>query len=474
MPTVTFYQDLAKPNSTHIPTSSVASGDCVFKHPTDLYNPTIVFNGDCHNATSFSLLGKYYWVTKMVSVRDDVWEVTGKKNLLATYQGSIGLASAFIQYADTKDNYVIPDSRLGMESGNYTLYSQNVDCSDFISVNNTYVTVACCAIGCIEECLVTTTELNQILNPFVGASSTDIQKALGSGQEACINAIRGAFWLPLNYSGIGATTSGTIKFGTLDTGIPRRLSPSVIYRSPEKSISFAGFTDWRNVNATIELALPLYGNVSIPVESILPNLGTDSLMVVPTLYVRYYINLYSGDYTIEIYRKVASSGGGTQHLIVTMVSGNCAVTLPVGTTLNNAAPRMIGAMAGVVGGAMSGNWGGAIESTAEAYGILTQAVNTSKPTAISTGGGGCAYAYRENIAATFYGKIYTHSNPNDVSIKSTIGVPVMKMGTIAAITSQGSGSGFVQGQDIKLVGTMTEDERNQIETLFNQGIFYET
>lgn len=470
MPTVTFYQDLAKPNSTHIPTSSVASGDCVFKHPTDLYQPTIVFYGDCHNATSFSLLGKYYWVTKMVSVRDDVWEVTGKKNLLATYQGSIGLASAFIQYADTKDNYVIPDQRLGLEAGNYTVHSQNIDCSSFININNPYITVATCAIGSLQEYHMTSTELQTILNPFATATAADIQKALGSGTEACINAIRGAFWMPLNYGGgdISMSTSGTIEFGTLDTGVPARTT-AIIARSSEKAINFAGFTDWRNVNATIELLLPLYGNVSIPVESILPNLGNDNLMTVPTIYVRYYFNLFSGDYTIEIYRYANSI-----KIPITVVSGNCAVTIPIGTLYDTAASQMIGAMAGIAGNALTGNLMGAMGDVGTAYGILTQAVNTSKPAAISTGGGGCAYVYRENIAATFYGKIYTHSNPNDVSIKSTIGVPVMKMGTIAAITAQGSGSGFVQGQDIKLVGTMTEDERNQIETLFNQGIFYET
>lgn len=479
MPEVTFYQDLAKPNSTHIPTSVVLSGDCLLKHPTDLYNPTIVFNGDVHNATSFKLLGKYYWVTNMVSVRNGVWEVTGKKNVLATYQGSIGLASGFIQYADTADNKFVPDDRLGVKVGDYNLMSLLIDVP-FIESSNPYVNVSIVATDHVEEVLMTTTEMNQLLNQFQGAGTSAIQKALGSGQEACINAVRGAFWMPLNYGGQGSpsiqTPGGTITFGAdIDSGVTRRLPPSICWQASAISITLIGYTDWRNANAIISLTLPLYGNIDIPVSDILtPDLGGSSFPNIPTIYVQYSFNLYSGDYTIEIYKLVAGGGGTSVHQTITTVSGNCAVAIPVGASVNNAAPRMIGAMANMVGSAASGNWGSALGSTAEAYGILTHTATTSQPRAVSTGGGGNPYCFRKKISATLHTRIYTHIDPNDFSVKSTIGVPVMKMGTIAATVSSGTGGGYVQGCDLQMTGTMTETEREEIESLFNKGFYYVT
>lgn len=481
MPEVTFYQDLAKPNSTHIPTSVVLTGDCLLKHPTDLYNPTIVFNGDVHNATSFKLLGKYYWVTNMVSVRNGVWEVTGKKNLLATYQGSIGLASGFIQYADTADNKFVPDDRLGIKVGDYNLMAMEVNVP-FISSTNKYVNVSIVATDHVEEVLMDTTEMNQLLNQFQGAGTSAIQKALGSGQEACINAVRGAFWMPINYDGgtgcpaISTPGGGTIEFGAdIDSGVPRRLPPAICWRASEIAITVMGYTDWRNANAILSLTLPLYGNIDIPVSDIVTaDLGSGTFPNIPTIYVQYSFNLYSGDYTIEIFKLNSSGGGASVHQTITTVSGNCAVAIPVGASVNNAAPRMIGAMANMIGSAASGNWGSALGSTAEAYGILTHTATTAQPRAISTGGGGNPFCTRNSIAVTLHTRIYTHIDPNDFAVKSTIGVPVMKMGTIAATTALGTGGGYVQGCDLQLTGTMTETEREEIESLFNKGFYYVT
>lgn len=473
MPTVTFYGDTQKTNSTHIPSTTVISGDCVFKHPTDLYNPTIVFNGDCHLATSFKVLNKYYWVTKMVSVRDGVWEVTGRENVLATHKSYIGLSRGFVQYADTANNYAVPDTRLAVEAGSNILGTSET-LLNFIYNANAMVSVGITCIDHNEVNLMSTTELRSLLSAYSGKTPTQIQKALGAGEVTCLNSITGAFWLPLNYSALNAidTPGGNIWFGTdIDSGITRRRVSAIVVRSSEITIPVpVSLVDWRAINSTLELIMPLYGNITIPGTSLLNNDGSDNVALVMNIYARYYFNLYSGDYTIELYRKV----DGGKKLPLSIVSGNASVPIPVGANIDNSASRMIGAMAGIVTGAFSGQWGNALGNTAEAYGILTHTLNTSTPVTISTGGGGSPYVYDATIKATLYFNPLSVPNPNSDDIKKTIGVPVMRSEVISTIVAGGTGSGYVQGKDLALTGIMTDNERQEIESLFNQGFFYET
>lgn len=471
MPTVTFYADSQRANSTHIPSSNVISGDCLLKHPTDLYNPTIVFNGDCHTATQFSLMGKYYWITKMVSVRDDVWEVTGKENVLATFKTAIGNGIGYIAYADTKNNYTIPDDRIGVKAAtslvNYTTQELR-----FLDPGNIYVSVGITCIDHIEVNLMSLDALRILLSPYSGASTTAIQKALGAGEVTCLNSITGAFWLPLDYDELGEIYSpgGNIKFGTdLTTNVTRKTSHHILCESGEISFSIPTINDWTVVNATLELRMPLYGVISIPAVNVCSSALDGSLTMDSQLYTNYHFNLYSGDYVIEVYRKTGLSSVKT---MLATVSGNCAVQIPVGANIDNAAVNMIGAMGSMVGNTLSGNWGEAIGNAAEGYGILTHCINTSQPVVINSGTGGVPI-----VADTIIAILTRHDlnviDPNMQPIKQSMGVPVKRQDKISTIVASGTGSGYVQGTNLNVSGVFTATEREEIESLFRNGFYYE-
>ena len=473
MPTVQFFSDTQKTNSTHTPLTIVASGDCYLKHPTDLFNPTIVYNGNCQTATQFALMGKFYWVTNMVSVRNGVWEVTGKINVLATYKTAIGNASGYISYADTKSNWVIPDTRLPVEAGSNILQTNETLVNWILETASTY----CVGITCIdhnEVNVMSRSELYSLLSPYSGATPTSIQKALGAGEVTCLNSITSCIWFPLNLTTMGVidVPGGNIFFGTdLDSGVPRRRLTGSIWRSPEISIDLGlNFVDWRAVNSTVELLLPFYGSITIPGTSLIKNDGSDNLSMDSTIYVKYYINLRTGEFTAEVYRKVTT---GSHRLSLAVVSGSIGIQIPIGAVVDLAANKMIGSMAGLVTNAFTGQWGAALGNTAETYGILTHTVNTSQPITVTSGGGGSPYVF-PSIKATVYFNPVSVPNPNDASIKATIGVPVGKIDTISNVIASGTGSGFVQGNDLKLSAAITETEMNEIESYFNSGFFYET
>lgn len=470
MPTVTFYGDVAKTNSTHIPTTVVTSGDCLLKHPTDLYNPTIVFNGECNAATQFSLMGKYYWVTKMVSVRNGVWEVTGRENVLATYKNPIGNATGFITYADTADNKTIVDDRLTTKAQSIILEHEEYLCG-FLNLYNPYVSVGITVIDSTGVYLMTQTELRDLLSPYSGKTTTQIQKALGAGEVTCINSVSGAFWLPISYNQQGwlVVDPYNIMFGTdIDSGVPSRRTGVICTSSPEcELVLTTQVSDWRSLNSYVELRLPLYGTLTIPGKSFL-TLSNDIPYFDGHIFFKYYFNLYSGDYTIEIYRKV----DGGKKLVLATVGGNCAVSIPVGACADLSGVKMIDAMSNMVGNAFSGNWGGALGSAAEGLGVLTHTVNTSQPMTISSGGGGCAYLNTTVIANLIFTPVAIDM-PNEATYKALNGVPVQRDGVIATVTASGTGGGYVQGRGLKITAHITDNERQEIETLFNKGFYYE-
>jgi len=472
MPIVQFFSDNQKTNSTHTPITIVAAGDCLFKQPTDLFNPTIIYNGNCESATQFALMGKFYWVTNMVSVRNGVWEVTGKINVLATYKTAIGNSSGFISYADTENNYVIPDTRLPVEAGS-NIINTNEQLLNWIDEYSNYYCVGITCIDHNEVNVVTRGELYSLLSPYSGATPTQIQKALGAGEVTCLNSITSCIWFPLNLTTMGAIDfpGGNIKFGTdLDSGVTRRRLAGSIWRSPEISISLGlSFVDWRAVNASVELLLPFYGSLTIPGTSLINNSGNETVSMDSTIFAKYYINLRTGEYTIEIYRKVTS---GSHRLSIAVVSGSLGVQIPIGAVVDLAANKMLGSMSNLVSNVFKGQWGSALGNTAEAYGVLTHTVNTSQPITVSAGGGGSPYVF-PTIKSTTYFNPVSVPNPNDASIKATIGVPVGKVDTISNIISTGTGSGFVQGNDLKISASITEAEKNEIESYFRSGFFYE-
>ena len=85
--TVYFYNNTKRLNSTKAPTTAATSVDCVLKQGTSLINPTLIVNlssKPTYNYMSFD--NRYYWITDIVSTKQDLWEISGRVDVLYTFK----------------------------------------------------------------------------------------------------------------------------------------------------------------------------------------------------------------------------------------------------------------------------------------------------------------------------------------------------------------------------------------------------
>ena len=135
---VYFYHNTKRINSTALPPTYDSKIECVFKDPCSLLSPVLTLSLSSKPTWNyFKADNRYYWITDIISVRDNLWEIHGEVDPLATFQGHIKNTSAFVLY-DSTSNTEIPDSRLGIYT-TPTISTQSVAMPwDFADGDGTY------------------------------------------------------------------------------------------------------------------------------------------------------------------------------------------------------------------------------------------------------------------------------------------------------------------------------------------------
>ena len=111
---VNFYYNQKRYNSTAAAPTVAFYSDCKFKNPTSLINPVLILHYSGRPAINyFNIANRYYWVTDIISLNNDLWEIHGTVDALGTFRKHIQATSAFVLYDSTANNE-IPDSRLGI------------------------------------------------------------------------------------------------------------------------------------------------------------------------------------------------------------------------------------------------------------------------------------------------------------------------------------------------------------------------
>ena len=111
-----FYNITKRLNSTARPTGTGVKYECVFKENTSLLNPSFklrLLTKPDYNYFKFD--NRFYWITDIISLNNDLWQISGRIDALATYKGHISATSAFVLY-DSTPNTQLPDSRLAIET----------------------------------------------------------------------------------------------------------------------------------------------------------------------------------------------------------------------------------------------------------------------------------------------------------------------------------------------------------------------
>lgn len=110
---VGFTTESKRENSTKQCTMS-ATHNCVFKNGCSMLNPTLLLElpfNTFPNYTGFKIDDRYYNITDIRSVRNNLFEVSGHVDVLATYKSDIGNSTEYVTRAAGAYNPYVIDSK---------------------------------------------------------------------------------------------------------------------------------------------------------------------------------------------------------------------------------------------------------------------------------------------------------------------------------------------------------------------------
>lgn len=479
--TVGFTSASKRENSTKQLTMS-ASHECTFKNGCSMLNPTLLLELETStfpNYTAFKIENRYYNITDVRSVRNNLFEVSGEVDVLATYKANILATTAYVIY-DSTNNTELPDNRLPMKT------SKSVDVATaacpFVPDGGCFILSLTGSHGTTGVYKVSENQLGALIDdiseiwdnffnypdapdkPDVPDYTDDflenislavrywaddfmwyveyIKQAIcqffGSGNIA--ENIRECKYIPFN---VGTTSGGNIIYlGTFETQQTLgKLNTETVHRTTSVAIPWQA-SDYRRRSPYTEiyLYLPYIGMVKLSSENLV---GQSSLSVSYTLALR------DGSLIVTV-----SSGGE----IIGQYSGNVGASVPVGVSNINLPKAAQSVISGVTS-AVNKNIG-QVGMAAIDFG------ESITPNFSCVGGldGIAAIATNQNITCytVFHDTIVA---PN--SELQTIGSPTMSPKSLATLTN------YVQTMSASVDGAMTTDERTKLNNLLDAGIFIE-
>ena len=468
MATLTYYSFSKRNKSTAQPTSGTQI-TVNLKDGVSLTNPVFLLQYSGFPTFNYcEFQGRYYFVTDIRQVRNDLFEVECEEDYLASHKATIGATEAMILYATGGDDNII-DTRIPLTSPVYVDNEASAISGITITDGNQgTIVLSITGTGSFGNYVMQNStlifELMRDMDNWVQFMITDpitgFQQLCGSGQAP--DNLKGAIALPILASSMTSGTLENLYLGNYpcvdNNDVPikgYRVIDPLATGSATVAIPWR-YNDWRRHSpyTSIYLYLPLVGEQQLPADDLI---GDSSLSIV------YSINITSGDISVEV--------RGTQSgRIVCTASSNCAMQTPYGSANisgGKIAQSIATGAAGIIAAALAPTSGGATMAlfaglTASAGQMLGAMHGESK----GGGGlgGGASHGLSKLIVCSTVSKDITDSQSN---IDSIMGKPVMKKATI------GSYAGFVQTDGAQVAGSMNSNERDMINSLLDGGIYYE-
>lgn len=478
MAQATFYTHAKRHNSTSVPSGGSAH-DVDLKGGADLINPvfTMQFSGT-PNYSMMEYEGRYYFITGIRSIRQDLWEISGHVDVLATYASNIRNTSAYVLY-HTHNNTELSDRRLGVKTtASYQSAAGAFDTLGGVTPSTCGVIVNVTGEDSCAAYSMTQGDAKDLLNdldnwyeneampdPPPGTSIfASIEEALTWFGNCIFNAIKqliatgkasdsikSAFMLPFTAGSMGDVSETVYlgKYKTTKTGA--RVVNRIKGDSASVSIPWQA-TDWRR-NAPyheIFLYIPYIGLV---------NISPSDVIGVNTLTVSVSVDLLSGD---SIFMVTA----GDTNRVIAQYNTNLAAPYSIGASNINPASAATAIISGAATVAGAVTTGGASIALGTA-GVIGLANNMqAQPTCIGSNAGGAAIGLSTRGRVVCY-TIYHDTIESPGSMSAVVGTPTN------CVRSLGSISGYVQTRAASVSGSMTDTERDEINNLLDGGVYIE-
>lgn len=482
--TVGFTSSSKRENSTKQLIMSTTHS-CTFKNGCSMLTPTLFLELDGNSFpsyTAFKIENRYYKVKDIRSVRNNLFEIDGKIDVLATYKSNILATTAYVLY-DTVPNTELVDNRLPMKTSKSVQASTQPFPWNYLD-DGCFILSITGSNGSTGIYKLTRGELSDLIddvndikdNIFIPDGTAPdpndptytqdvwggfryfidswkwlfnqvkapFSHLLGSGSVS--ENIRECIYLPFNIGttipGSSPTYLGTVPLGTAQS--PRQLNKlnnDTVVDDVNVTIPWQA-SDYRRRSPYTEvyLYMPYIG---------MTKLSSENLAGQTSVNVKYTIGLKDGTLICTV-----SSGGE----ILGQYSGNIACSAPIGISNLNL-PKTTQS---VIVGAQAL----ASKSIAKAGLAGLQFADSLTPNFSCIGGldGLATIATSQNI--TCY-TVFHDTNVAPNTEIATIGAPTMAPKSLASLT------GYVQTMNASVDGAMTSDERIELNTLLDNGIFIE-
>ena len=525
---ITIWRTTKRDNSTATPTSqptwftNSVTKDVTLKQPTDVLNPVFILRMGGHDGQNYlSAFGRYYWITGIKSLANNLWELSCKIDPLGSYRGHIRNTNAYVLY-DSTPNTEIPDTRLGVRStpttaqsttempwgfssgtgtkfialegdgelvdegkadgatGVYTVHDADItdigngiDWNDFTSnIQSAYSTTP--LIWQYQN----NSTWNDLMTYLDGLSPTDFSHGIVGGICAFINMIY-LSWIALIQTIKGLITGGDalkhvksaywLPFDCYDEGSskPRVAIGSFINTMPSAKLISSPFKT-TVVNVSIPWQYSDWRNVqNTEIQVFIPLIGNVNVPASAVkghsnISIRMNLNMFSGAFSVRLQCGDVTLGS---------YGANCQMPILVGDSNVNA-PAITNTVVGVAGTVAGVATGNMALTAGSVTGMIQSGLQCIQPISTAVGGIGGGAGNQLGIVIVCTTICHNTSDaPSDL-------LPII--GTPTNVLKQLNGSGFCQTMQAHMSMTAvtgesypTESEVQEVNSALNNGVFLE-
>lgn len=463
-----FYKFSKRKNSTAVPDGQGNERNLTLKNGSSIITPTFLVTGESFDYNYCSFNGRYYWITDITSVRNELWEVQCRVDVLASWKNEILNSKGFVKYSSSDNNQNITDSRNAVEIDKKIVYATaKSETGVFSPLWQTQGGIFILStMGALKSEVVTQSFCG--LYALNGGELTELAKILNSDEvlQALINFFANPTetvifcrWFPVGFDVVGINTAN-VSFGNYETNISATfLTKNIATDILDIQIPWQT-DDFRRVEPFSSGNLYLAGVGSVPINlSAIENCQTLSVHATVDFVnnqVHYGVfNTNSGD-LIGTY----SGTLGAEIPVASVQSGN------IGGVLSSMAGMMIAGGAGIAGasvGEASIATIGAVTGGAVA-GVMASNQQVVRATG-SFGGGYSVYSGQGVLPTLTITRSFSIQEPSEY--RDFMGNPCMKVRNIQGL------SGYCQTDGFQISGEMTDTEKSEINNLMNGGVYIE-
>lgn len=375
------YNFTKKQNSTACPNPDTATWvTFTYKNETSVHNPVLLISwGNEPTFTYAQIADKFYYITDIVFVRNNLYEIHCKLDALATRRPAIMNSTQLVLRTSTDcDPQLIDSEYITKMSPVYT--KTNVEIPYYYS--GTYVVGVADGKG-ISYYGMSTTEFERLTQELFAQSQDSLWDSIASLAGTLnrtflhvLDYIRSCHWVPFN---ISSATKETVTFGYWPTGITAsKLSPTWTYNP----FSVQGTT----ISTPDLVTGNFFWTNSSPFRKMILHLPyAGEIMLDPLEFTTVNVAM-----TIDMFGKIGYTVTGQSGKYYTLF-GDCGV--PVALSASSVSPSgLLGGIAAAAGGgaamiASGGGVAGLLAATAGTAGGISAVSNAiSEPTTIGTTG----------------------------------------------------------------------------------------